>query len=139
MEIVERYNTRNVRKEKLLQMQKDLKQNIQAQKSKKDTLDKLLEKSHQKLQLLVSNRQMYQEVDMKDAALATARRESEDCVERENRLKNNIDALRRAIPRFLVKVNRSARINIHTIPASIEQVILWWSWYIMRKAHEIMW
>jgi hypothetical protein len=87
---------------------------------KKESLDRLLDKSQEKLQLLASNRQIYQEVDMKDAALATARKESAECFEREHRLKNNIEALRRAIPRFLTKVNKNVRPQ--NVPLSIDQL-----------------
>ena len=105
-EIVERYSTQQSRIERLDQVQRDLKDQLSAQRAKKAKLEMLLEKSQQKLQLLASNRQVYQEVEMKDAALSTARKEGDDCREREYRLRKSIEALRRAVPRFLLKVNR---------------------------------
>lgn len=105
-EIIERYNSKSSRIEKLDQVQRDLKEQLNAQKAKKVKLETLLEKSAQKLQLLASNRQVYQEVEMKDAALSTARKEGDDCREREYRLRKSIEGLRRAVPRFLQKVNK---------------------------------
>lgn len=105
-EIVDRYNSKSSRIDKLNQVQRDLKDQLNAQKAKKLKLETLLEKSAQKLQLLASNRQVYQEVEMKDAALNTARKEGDDCREREYRLRKSIEGLRRAVPRFLQKVNK---------------------------------
>jgi hypothetical protein len=105
-EIIERYNSKASRIEKLDQVQRDLKEQLLAQRAKKLKLEILLEKSAQKLQLLASNRQVYQEVEMKDAALSTARKEGDDCREREYRLRKSIEGLRRAVPRFLQKVNK---------------------------------
>mmetsp|Transcript_10429 Transcript_10429/g.15869 ORF Transcript_10429/g.15869 Transcript_10429/m.15869 type:complete len:622 (-) Transcript_10429:279-2144(-) len=105
-EIVERYSSKESRIEKLNQVQSDLKEQLATQKSKKQSIEDILERSERKLQLLVSNRQMYQEVDMKDAALTTARKEGDDCRERDQRLRKGIESLRRAVPRFLQKVNK---------------------------------
>ncbi|CAE7464324.1 unnamed protein product, partial [Symbiodinium microadriaticum] len=105
-EVIERYTTQQSRIERLNQVQKELKGQLNAQRAKKVKMEQLLEKSQQKLQLLASNRQVYQEVEMKDAALSTARKEGDDCREREYRLRKSIEGLRRAVPRFLQKVNK---------------------------------
>lgn len=107
--------------EKLNSIQSDLNTQIKEQKSKKTTYEELLEKSNQKLQLLASNRQIYQEVDMKDAALATARKEGDDCRERDQRLRKGIEGLRRSIPRFLQKVNKEL-IPDGGKPVTVDQV-----------------
>lgn len=55
---------------------------------------------------------------MKDAALAAARKECEECKDREARLRNSMESLKRAFPRLLTKVTR----EVHPVP-SFEQVI----------------
>jgi flagellar biosynthesis/type III secretory pathway chaperone len=107
--------------DKLSQVQADLKNQLKAQRLKNNQLTELLEKSRDKLQLLASNRQMYQEVDMKDAALATARKEGDDCRDRDQRLRKSIEGLRRAAPRFLQKVNKGL-IPDGGKPVTVDQV-----------------
>lgn len=107
--------------EKLNSIQSDLNSQIKEQKNKKISYEDLLEKSNQKLQLLASNRQMYQEVDMKDAALTSARKEGDDCREREQRLRKGIEGLRRSLPRFLQKVNKEL-IPDGGKPVTVDQV-----------------
>jgi hypothetical protein len=109
--------------EKLNSIQSDLNLQIKEQKNKKINYENLLEKSNQKLQLLASNRQIYQEVDMKDAALTSARKEGDDCREREQRLRKGIEGLRRSIPRFLQKVNKDL-IPEGGKPVTVDQVSL---------------
>ena len=87
-----------------MQVQSDLKDNITKERTKQIQIESLLERSRTKVLLLASNRQMYQEVDMKDAALASARKEGDDFQEKDYRLKKNIESLRRSIPRFLQKI-----------------------------------
>ena len=79
-----------------------------------------LEKADLKLQQLASTRQVYQEVDMKDAALADATKECDDCRQRDHLLRINMESLKRAMPRLLTKLTR----EIHPIPA-LEQVGTW--------------
>ena len=107
--------------EKLASVQADLNHQIKEQKQKKTNFEDLLEKSNQKLQLLASNRQIYQEVDMKDAALNSARKEGDDCRERDQRLRKGIEGLRRSIPRFLQKVNKEL-IPEGGKPVTVDQV-----------------
>lgn len=101
--------SRHYRIERLAQMQSDLKESIMNQRSHKQSLEGLLERSNQKLLLLASNRQVYQEVDLKDAALATARKQGEECRDKEQRLRSDIEALRRSIPRLLTKITHSTQ------------------------------
>mmetsp|Transcript_14047 Transcript_14047/g.21000 ORF Transcript_14047/g.21000 Transcript_14047/m.21000 type:complete len:617 (-) Transcript_14047:179-2029(-) len=105
-DIVTSYNSKSSRIERLNQVQADLKEQLANHKSKKQSIEDLLERSQRKLQMLASNRQMYQEVDMKDAALTSARKEGDDCRERDQRMRKGVESLRRAVPRFLQKVNK---------------------------------
>lgn len=54
------------------------------------------------------NRDMYQEVDLIDIALASARKQSDDAKERANRLSVTVDRLRDALSRFMSKVGYQA-------------------------------
>jgi hypothetical protein len=58
---------------------------------------------------------------MKDAALTSARKEGDDCRERDQRLRKGIEGLRRSIPRFLQKVNRNL-IPDGGKPVTVDQV-----------------
>ncbi len=86
-------------------------------KAKKSEIEGELSKANDKLKLLASNRQIYQEVELKDAALSTARKELDECKEKNHRLKLNIESLRRSFPRFLTKVTKVS----HPVP-TLEQV-----------------
>jgi len=120
-DIVTSYNSKSSRIERLNQVQADLKEQLANHKSKKQSIEDLLERSQRKLQMLASNRQMYQEVDMKDAALTSARKEGDDCRERDQRMRKGVESLRRAVPRFLQKVNKDL-IPDGGRPVSVEMV-----------------
>ena len=81
------------------------------------TLNEKLEKSVQSNEILSSNRAMYHDVDMIAKALATARKECEECRRKEYTLRINIESLKRCLPRFLTKVTKV----IHPVP-TVEQV-----------------
>lgn len=51
---------------------------------------------------------MYQEVDLIDIALASARKQCDDAKERANRLSVTVDRLRDALSRFMSKVRHQA-------------------------------
>lgn len=106
-EMVDRYKSRGARLEKLEQLEKELQDSISLQKEKKEDLTNRLMTCATKHNQLASSRQVYQEVDMKDAALATARKEFDECKEREHRLRINLESLKRALPRFLTKMTKS--------------------------------
>ncbi len=55
------------------------------------------------------NRDMYQEVDLIDIALGSARKQCDDAKERANRLSVTVDRLRDALSRFMSKVGRRRR------------------------------
>lgn len=111
-EIIERYKSRKSRLDKLNVLDEDLKEYLTTQKEKKVLLTAQLEQTASRHQQLASSRQVYQEVDMKDTALAVARKECDECKERECRLKNHIESLKRSFPRFLTKITKMT----HPIP-----------------------
>lgn len=117
LDIIERYSTRDVRLQKVIQQDNDMRDSLIYQKRKKEDLTVQLQRTAAKHDLLASARQVYQEVDMKDAALASARKECDECREREQRLRQNIESISRAFPRFLTKITKI----VHPIP-TIDQV-----------------
>lgn len=114
---MERFSTKDSRLQKIVQQEADLREALVVQHRRKEELSEQLVQTATKHQQLASSRQVYQEVDMKDAALASARKECEECKEREHRLRLNIESLTRAFPRFLTKITRV----IHPIP-TLDQV-----------------
>lgn len=92
--------------DKLHQLDYDLKANIHEQAKKKKELSEQLHSTLFKIQTLASTRQIYQEVDLQDSALAATSKQCEDCRERDFRLRLNIESLKQAIPRFLTKVTK---------------------------------
>ena len=116
-DVIERYTTRDLRLQKVIQQDADMRDSLIFQKRKRDDLTTQLARTAAKHNLLASSRQVYQEVDMKDAALTSARKECEECQEREKRLRQNIESIGRAFPRFLTKITRV----VHPIP-TIDQV-----------------
>ena len=112
-EMIERYKSRHIRVEKLDTLAKELRDQIQLQKNKKEDLTQQLHVTAAKYQQLASSRQLYQEVDMKDTALANARKEFDECKEKEYKLRNNIESVKRAFPRFLTKITKTS----HPVPS----------------------
>jgi len=102
--------------EKLEQLENDLKNNMSKQKEHKNDLEHLLEACKNKVAALASQRQVYQEVDNKANALSAARKESEECKDRDYRLTVNLDALKRAVPRLLAKLTKIT----HPVPSDLQ-------------------
>ena len=117
--MIERYRTRDARLHKLESLNNELKTKISDLKEKNSDITSNLHRTATKYQQLASSRQVYQEVDMKDAALTAARKECDDCQEREHNLRLNIESIRRALPRLLTKLTKQS----HHIPTP-EQVII---------------
>lgn len=115
--IIERYRSRQARLEKMQQFNSELKAEIIRQNVLHKELTERLEASAASQEILSSSRQVYQEVDMKDTALASARKECEECRRKEYRLRVNIESLKRGLPRFLTKVTKV----VHPIP-TVEQL-----------------
>ena len=105
-ELIERYRSREARLQKLEQLNADLKANVINLKEKNADITSNLTRTATKYQQLASSRQVYQEVDMKDAALTAARKECDDCQEREHRLRINIESIKRTLPRLLSKLTK---------------------------------
>lgn len=59
---------------------------------------------HRRQEATSGNRDMYQEVDLIDIALGSARKQCDDAKERANRLSVTVDRLRDALSRFMSKV-----------------------------------
>lgn len=59
---------------------------------------------HRVQEATAGNRDMYQEVDLIDIALGSARKQCDDAKERANRLSVTVDRLRDALSRFMSKV-----------------------------------
>lgn len=113
-EMIERYKSKEARLLKLEHIDLDLKNSISQLSDMKVEITSNLDRTAYKYQQLASSRQLYQEVDMKDAALTAARKECEDCQEREHRLRLNIESIKRALPRFLSKLTKLP----HPIPSA---------------------
>jgi predicted RNase H-like nuclease (RuvC/YqgF family) len=105
-EVLQRYSSQSSRMEKLHQLDADLRNNIAMQHRKKQELSEQLAQAVFKIQQLASSRQIYQEVDLKDSALAATSKECDECKDRDFRLRLNIESLKQSIPRFLTKVTK---------------------------------
>jgi hypothetical protein len=92
--------------ERLKQLEEELRRTMGIENQKKQELSDQLSQSLVKIEQLASSRQVYQEVDLKDSALAAATKDCEDCKEKNFRLKLNIETLKQSIPRFLTKVTK---------------------------------
>ena len=106
MDAIERYNQRKNRMDKLVQLQTEFRERIASQKKKKAECEELLQKAVQSHTALASNRQLYQEVDSKDNALNTAKRECQAWKLKDEKLQDSLDSLRRFIPRLLGKITK---------------------------------
>jgi hypothetical protein len=96
------------RMERLRQLDSELRATIVLQQKKKNEFSEHLAHTVFRIQQLASSRQIYQEVDLKDSALAATSKECEDCKDRDFRLKLSIESLKQAVPRFLMKVTKVA-------------------------------
>jgi hypothetical protein len=105
-DMVQRYVSQSARMERLRQLDAELRATIVLQQKKKNEFSEHLAHTVFRIQQLASSRQIYQEVDLKDSALAATSKECEDCKDREFRLKLSIESLKQSIPRFLMKVTK---------------------------------
>ena len=78
-ELSDRYVNKDMRFQKLENMDDELKKRIADQQKRREDLEAKLSRAAIKYQQMASSRQIYQEVGMKDAALNSARKESEVC------------------------------------------------------------
>ncbi|RYG69818.1 hypothetical protein EON64_01770 [archaeon] len=107
-EVVQRFQSQASRIEKLTQQDQELRSNITLQIKKKNELTEHLTQTQFKIQQLASARQIYQEVDLKDSALAATSKACEEAKEKDFRLRLSIEELKQSIPRFLTKVTKVA-------------------------------
>jgi chromosome segregation ATPase len=117
MDAIDRYNNKKSRVEKLEALQTEFREKITFQKKRKTEMEEMLQKLQQNHTTLASSRQVYQEVDSKDSALNAARRQCLESKEKDKRLQDSIESLRRFMPRLLAKVTK-----LHQPVPSIEQV-----------------
>jgi hypothetical protein len=110
-EAIQRYQTQAARVERLQQQEAELKAGVSMQQKKKQELTEHLNQTQLKIQQLASSRQIYQEVDLKDHALAAASKEYEEAKDRDFRLKLHIESLKQSIPRFLTKITKTHHKN----------------------------
>ena len=106
-EMVQRYNSRGSRLDRLQQLEAASKESVEFERSKRAGLQEQLEAVRDKVRALASSRQVYQEVEEKAKALAVARKMCDECRERDVRLKANLESIKRAVPRFLSKITKS--------------------------------
>ena len=106
MEAIDRYNHRKSRVEKLTNLQNEFRERIKNLKAKKIELEDHVQKAAQSHSALASNRQLYQEVDSKDNALNTVKRDCLACKNKDEKLQDSLDSLRRFIPRLLGKITK---------------------------------
>ena len=66
-DVIERYHSRDIRRERLEQLNQEQRENLAALKEAKESIEMEMQVAKEKLQQLISNRQVYQEVEMKDA------------------------------------------------------------------------
>lgn len=104
--MVQRYQSQTARMDRLKQLDTELRSTIVQQQKKKNEFSEHLAHTVSRIQQLASSRQIYQEVDLKDSALAATSKECEDCKERDYRMKLSLEALKQSIPRFLMKVTK---------------------------------
>lgn len=110
-EAVQRYQSQSARMERLQQQDLELKNSMSLQLKKKQELSEHLSQTQIKIQQLASTRQIYQEVDLKDTALANASKEFEEAKERDFRLRLHLESMKQAIPRFLTKVTKTSHMK----------------------------
>lgn len=106
MEAIDRYNNRKSRVEKLTNLQNEFRDRIKSLKAKKIELEDHVQKAAQSHSALASNRQLYQEVDSKDNSLNTVKRDCLSCKNKDEKLQDSLDSLRRFIPRLLGKITK---------------------------------
>lgn len=106
MDAIDRYNNRKSRVEKLEALQSEFREKISFQKKRKSEMEDILQKLQQSHTTLASSRQVYQEVDSKDSALNAARRQCLESKEKDKRLLDSIESLRRFMPRLLAKITK---------------------------------
>jgi hypothetical protein len=124
-DIISRFRSKSVKNQQLHQMAEELRQRIEQLRKDITVQRHSLNEQRNVSDALHSKREAYQEVDLIDVALATARKQCDDSATRANRLSVTIDVLRNAVARFLTKVdNRTHETapNNDKLPESFAQL-----------------
>jgi hypothetical protein len=123
-EATELYANRAARIEKLEALQMEFRDNINAQKQRKIALEEMLEKTLRDRESLTSSRQLFQEVDAKDSALSMARRKYQQIYQKDERLRESLESLRRFVPRVLTKITKlnQPTPNMDQLPDALHKV-----------------
>ncbi|CAN0388230.1 unnamed protein product, partial [Discosporangium mesarthrocarpum] len=103
-EIIDRYLMRAGKNQQLHLMAEEIRQRIEALRKDNQQQRQWKENLRSMAELTSGNRDMYQEVDLIDIALSSARKRCDDAKERANRLSVTVDRLRDALARFMTKV-----------------------------------
>jgi hypothetical protein len=97
---------------------------INAQRQRKIALEEMLEKTLRDRESLTSSRQLFHEVDAKDSALSMARRKYQQIYQKDERLRESLESLRRFVPRVLTKITRlnQPMPNMDQMPDALHKV-----------------
>ncbi|CAM9203014.1 unnamed protein product, partial [Ectocarpus fasciculatus] len=104
-DIIERYQMRAGKNQQLHLMAEEIRQRIESLRKENHHQRQWRDDLHRRQEATSGNRDMYQEVDLIDIALGSARKQSDDAKERANRLSVTVDRLRDALSRFMSKVD----------------------------------
>ncbi|CAM9292147.1 unnamed protein product [Scytosiphon promiscuus] len=104
-DIIDRYLMRAGKNQQLHLMAEEIRQRIESLRKENHQQRQWLDVSNGGTEALSGNRDMYQEVDLIDIALGSARKQCDDAKERANRLSVTVDRLRDALSRFMSKVD----------------------------------
>eukprot|EP00752_Nemacystus_decipiens_P014297 g12717.t1 len=104
-DIIDRYQMRAGKNQQLHLMAEEIRQRIESLRKENHQQRLWLDDLHRRQEATSGNRDMYQEVDLIDIALGSARKQCDDAKERANRLSVTVDRLRDALSRFMSKVD----------------------------------
>ena len=107
-EMVERYGSRESRFEKLVKLESELRDKIASEKIRKTELQEQIDEVRAKHHTISSSRtKMYKDMDGMANAQWRAQKACDEEREKEQRMRGNIEAIKRAVPRFLSKLTKS--------------------------------
>ena len=107
-EMVDRYNTRDSRMEKLEKLESDLRERVVFERARQTELQESIDDLRAKHHTIASSRtKMYKDMDDMANAHWRAKKACDEANDKDQRLKSNIESIKRAIPRFLSKLTKS--------------------------------
>ncbi|CAM9265222.1 unnamed protein product [Phaeothamnion confervicola] len=104
-DIIARYLSRAQKNQQLHVMAEDIRQRIDLLRREDQQHHQLLEDLRAVTEASSVNRDMYQEVDLVDVALTSARKQCDDAQQRADRLSLTVDRLRDALARFMSRID----------------------------------